>query len=350
MTIAIHISRRDDIHKYVLKSFLTAAEAHPDDHFIFISDTPSITGMSLPGNCTPVHIGPEIKNGLLRYYWYNYKIPATLNRYHAEVLFTPREVCSLNTEVPQVMLLSEIIPSRGGRREQLRKKYAEKAFRIGTFETAVYARASKLFPKKKLFNTPHGLNSKTVIQNDEKDHPYFAALINKHNRHEIVMLLKAFSLFKKWQRSSYQLKLIVNLQGHPEPVPNFSNYKYRNDVELISNPGLKNTIATLANSFAIIQLFNAPEGSRTETEAMHYGIPVISTCPETERQNYFSSSALYAANSDAGIAEQLMRLYKDENTYRHFSNAAKEFAGQFSWQAGAETLYRIAGEAVAQRL
>lgn len=350
MTLAIHISSRDDIYGHLLKSFLYAAAAHPNDHFIFVSDGPLKKNIPFLENCTPVETGPEIKNALLRYYWYNYKIPSILTRYQADVLFTPREVCSLNTAVPQVMLLSRLIKTRGGRLEQLRRKYSEKAFRIGTFEKEIYFKAVKAFPAQKLFHAGHGLMDLSQVGENKEDSPYFASVITNNNTQELIQLLKAFSLFKKWQRSSYKLVLIFKDNVTKDAIPNFSTYKYRDDVTRIETREAKPMIDALANAYSVIQLFNSADGMNLELEAMRHGIPVISTCPNPEQENFFGSSALYAANNEAGIAEQMMRFYKDENMYREYAQKAREFSAGFNWQATVQTLYGIAAEAVGQRL
>jgi glycosyltransferase involved in cell wall biosynthesis len=121
-------------------------------------------------------------------------------------------------------------------------------------------------------------------------------------------------------------------------------------VLIIRDPSPEEISNRLAGAFAVIQLFNIAGGLRSELEAMRSSIPVISTCGEKERPDYFDSAALYTKNTEAGIAEQMMRLYKDENTYREFSERAHRFAIEFSWHSTSETLYRIAEEAVAQRL
>ncbi len=346
MTIAVHINHKDDIHDHVLNSFLTAATNHPEDHFIFISDKSAERKFPLPANCTPVNTGPEIKNSLLRYYWYNYKIPSILNRYQAEVFFTPREVCSLNTRVPQIMLLSEILARPHGRGEQLRKKYSEIAFKIGTFERSVFAKASRIFPQHKIFYAGHGPADEVENKVPPIDLPYFAAMITPHNKNEIILLLKAFSLFKKWQRSSYKMILIGGTKDISESIPNFSSYKYKDDVLLVPNDSSEKIVSALANAYTVIQLFHEKTGIKWELEAMRNNVPVISTCMESERKHYLDAAALYATNTYEGIAEQMMRMYKDESIHHDYSQRSREFAKPFQWNPTAETLYRHAEEAI----
>ena len=351
MTIAIHISAKDDIQGFFEQAFIYAAEEFSSDHFIFIFDTPLPANLVLPPNCTPVQTGPEIKNSLIRHYWYNYKIPSILNRYQADVLFTPREVCSLNTAVPQVMLLSSVTQRTGGYREQFRKKYAERVSSIGAFEKWIYARAVKVYAKQKekIKYIGHGINTVAPLPESESasDAPYFAVVLNKNNSADSIALLKAFSIFKKWQRSSYKLVLVVS-PSLENPVPHFSSYKYRDDVVLLRENDQVRQSNILGGAFANIQLFHPSSAMQVELAAMHEGIPLVSTCPEKDREHFFAHAALYATNTEAGISEQMMRLYKDEDLYREYSAKAREFAKDFTWQKTAQTLYDMAMRAVAQ--
>ena len=84
MTVAAHItSDKENVLSFLSDHLPVLASKNLDDHFIFFTDKIYPPATFKGGNITQVLISPQIKNSLLLYYWYNYKLPALLKKYNA---------------------------------------------------------------------------------------------------------------------------------------------------------------------------------------------------------------------------------------------------------------------------
>jgi hypothetical protein len=112
MTIAVHIrfsDTKDDLNKnFNYQCFSILAGKYPEHHFIFIFDKPFPPLLITLKNITPVLLSPQIKNRLLGHYWYNFKLPALLNKYHAGLFISDGINSSLRTPVKQCMILQDL--------------------------------------------------------------------------------------------------------------------------------------------------------------------------------------------------------------------------------------------------
>lgn len=124
------------------------------------------------------------------------------------------------------------------------------------------------------------------------------------------MLLKAFSIFKKWQQSNMKLLIIVNNKNATILSKLISNYKYRSDVQTIENSHTKiNEIRFSAYAAIFLNtkgLFSMKAMSFLENE-----IPIFMATEESYNFS-FEKCSLFFYNNEQSIAENLILLYKDE--------------------------------------
>jgi glycosyltransferase involved in cell wall biosynthesis len=81
-------------------------------------------------------------------------------------------------------------------------------------------------------------------------------------------------------------------------------------------------------------------------EAMRCGVPVL-TAKDPVLQEITGGQALYFDPTDvADIAEQLMRVYKDETLREHLIEAAKAVAQHYTWDTAAAALWPCIESAV----
>src|SRR5262245_60083883 len=129
MTIAVQISlsgtENDLLDNFNYQCFSLLAGDHPNDHFIFIFDSPFDPSLINHSNITPVILGPEMKNSLLQYYWYNFKLPRILNKYNASIFISSNHICSLRTEAEQTAFIKDVHVFRNRKLRDI-KKYASR--------------------------------------------------------------------------------------------------------------------------------------------------------------------------------------------------------------------------------
>jgi glycosyltransferase involved in cell wall biosynthesis len=144
-----------------------------------------------------------------------------------------------------------------------------------------------------------------------------------------ILLLKAFSRFKRRQKSSWKLVLA------PEESPGkleelLATYKYRHDVVMVHSPGPEVVQALYAGAYCFVQPAAPTYFGTALLRALSWGLPIIATGASRE---WAGSAALYFDDdNEESLAEHLMALYKDEALRQKLVQAATKQAAEFSWQ------------------
>lgn len=335
MTVAVHIdvAKQESTGTQVITALFTALAAeHPSSHFILIFDQP-FTGINTNSpNITPVVSGPQIRNPLLRHYFYNFKLPRLLNKYNADI-FCSNTVSSFRTTVPQCIFVHDLaFNSSTVAREKIEgrylKRFALKFFRkaAGIVITNRSLRSAleenySIAPAKiyeigipcltQPHVTPEDVNDSTRERISEGRH-YFIFLSTPLSRPNITLALKAFSIFKKWQKSGMKLLVLNPDDTGGFEIPNLSTYKFRDDVQVISADQAGISMSNIIGaSYGALYLPVSDEPEAAGLLALANGIPLV-TINSSFQQALYGDAALYAASDEKAIGAELMKLYKDE--------------------------------------
>jgi glycosyltransferase involved in cell wall biosynthesis len=130
---------------------------------------------------------------------------------------------------------------------------------------------------------------------------------------DIVSLLKAFSIFKKWQRSN--MKLIISTvssdMGLGRLQKLLASFKYRSDVELKMDASLKDATELMGAAYsfvypALIEHFpiNVLRAIRCETPVLAYELPEI--------RDACGDAAMYSTQGEQALSKNLQLIYRDE--------------------------------------
>jgi glycosyltransferase involved in cell wall biosynthesis len=135
---------------------------------------------------------------------------------------------------------------------------------------------------------------------------YSGSLKDKEN---LILLLKAFSIFKKRQRSSWKLVLIYD-EMNTTVEELLKTYKFKEDVVLVLNSNQK--IELLASSYALV-VIDSHEGFLQDVPpAMSLGVPVIAPQHSIAEERSRPAGLYFEAHIPESIAAALMTIYKDE--------------------------------------
>lgn len=362
MTIAVHIAvpdLQDDLRtNFNYHCFTVLAASHPTNHYIFIFDKPFAPAIITEKNITPVMAGPQIKNRLLQYYFYNFKIPRLLNKYNADY-FVSTEVCSLRTLVPQCLIINDL-------------SFLKKNSLFTKADARYLKRYTKLFVKRstklvvlnpsirntllKIFATPEGkismlhagidqeipltFENATQVRNSyTAGKEYFLFFSTASTIANTITMLKAFSIFKKWQKSDMQLVILISA-ADDAGIKDFSNYKYKADVKIVHATSVGMRSDLIAAAYAAIHL---PSIELTEREGLHclaYSVPLITTDTDFYK-NIYKDGSLYTMPAEKEVSEKMMLLYKDENTRNELIKKGNDIVAAQSWQHVAESLQKF---------
>ncbi len=374
MRIAVNTRflRKDYLEGYgnfLYELFRRITENHPEHEFIFVFDRPFDTKFVFGENVIPVVTGPAARHPLLWKYWYDYKVPALLKKYKVDLFVSCDGFCSLRTGVPQCLVLHDLaflhFPA-GIPRNQLAfyKKYTPQFIRKAT----TLATVSEFSKKDILAHYPEAAGKIKIVYNgikplfrpyswEEREtvkkqytggKDYFVYTGAIHPRKNLVGLLKAFSLFKKRQQSAMKLVITGRLAWKNEFfTESLKTYKYRNDVLLTGYLPEEELAGITASAYAMVypslfEGFGVPVA-----EAMQSSVPVI-TSAGSAMEEMAGDAALYADPLDhSALAEQMMRLYKDERLRGELVAKGTERARAFNWDESAARFWELLEQTVA---
>ena len=130
--------------------------------------------------------------------------------------------------------------------------------------------------------------------------------------------------------------VILSADNQPPLIEGFENYKYKEDVVLISYPGANIAADLLGASYAGLT-DTAIAWNDPGLLMMASGIPVISVgCGQNDSQ--FENAALRAACDETDISTKWMQLYKNEELRSELIRTGSELAKTYNWSVCARTM------------
>jgi len=355
MTIAVHIrfpdNATDPATNLHYQCFLLLAAGYPEHHFIFLFDKPYPTGLITEKNITALLLPPQVKNPLLQHYWYNFKIPRLLNRYHADHFISNGPVCSLRTNIPQAMILHDLsFLDKKNLYTAAETRYLKKYFKRFVLKASVIAVTNHYVRNILAGMYPQSIDKIQVIGYGLKTYPaplqeealqhikekysagkeYFQVFVTDASIENTVVILKAFSAFKKRQLSNMQLILLVSAAQKEGFIPGFENYKYRDEVKIIvpENEAQERAITAAAYAAIYLPVINVHEDKGLL--ALSNNVPLL-TCDNDLCKSLYHEAALYSPADEKQVAERMMLLYKDENLRNNLLHAGRSIAVTYTW-------------------
>jgi glycosyltransferase involved in cell wall biosynthesis len=313
-------------------------------------------------NIIPVEISPPAKHPLLWKYWYDVKIRRILNKYNSDVFVSFDRLCSLTTKVPQCLVVNDLTfldyPS-GIQKSHLLyykrniSKFLRKAKTIATVSEfsrqhiinnykiekdkvkVIYSAAREIFEP---ISPDVAISTKNKCTSSTE---YFLYAGGIHPGKNLMNLLKAFSIFKKRQKSNLKLVLAGRLvRKYDSFIQNLKNYKYRDDVILLVGLNEDDLAKIMASAYALVNPSMLQGFDAIILDAMRCNVPVI-TLANSPMEEIANGAALYAdAKSFEDLADKMMRIYKDENLRKELIEKGKLISQEYSWKRTAELLWQ----------
>jgi glycosyltransferase involved in cell wall biosynthesis len=333
------------------RHFRQMARMYPQRQFIFIGSQPWPTDYFTEANIVAVTAGPPAHRYRLLQYWYNFRLPALLRKYKASVFVCPGNHGSLYTKVPQCLLTKDLPYKQYPKwvaKTQIRfaatnqQRFFNKAARIiassqycaDAIAEGFAAEAGKVqvvYPGVAPVFCPTSYAQQNAAREQYTGGAaYFLCVGSLLPQNNLMNLLRAFSQFKKMQKSNMQLLLTGhNLWPKNELAQSLQTYKYKRDVKLTGHLPLAEMARLMAGAYAVVQPAELPGFALPPLEAMQCGVPVIVTATGALPE-ICGPAALYAADGSANeLATQMMLVYKDETLRAEKISAGLEQVKQF---------------------
>ena len=367
MTIAVNaIFFQDDYlegyGQYAISIFSILVRSHPEHQFVFIYDRPHQKEWITGTNVRSVTVSPAARHVPAFLYWYNIKAAWEVRKCKADIWIQPYGFCSLLSGVPQVLVIHDLA-------------YKHVPHTISWHQRLFYQTFTPLFLKKAnrtitvsefskqdiLQYYPNKASSLTVVSGaaragfrplswEEKEqvkeaytdgYEYFICVGGISPRKNMLNILKAFSLFKKWHKSNMKLVFAGRLAWqYQDFMVKLKTYKYRNDVVLTGYVTDDILAKLTASSYAAIYVSHFEGFGLPILEAMQSGVPVI-TANNSSMPEVGGEATLYAdADQPDSIAAHMQTLYKSEHIRDKMVHKGLERAQQYSWEKAASLFWK----------
>jgi glycosyltransferase involved in cell wall biosynthesis len=355
MIVAVDIGFQQVAYKteeriFITEVFKRIALKQAGNKIILIADK-NFTAENIASSISVIAHPPAKANFFKRKWWHAVQLPSILKKNKVDLLIsfdvanTVKSIPLQYLIIPDFTYLFEGIPVNKKLHNSLRK--ANKIITVSSFsKNKAIEKLSGLVPD--IIDLPMaGIAPLTIIAADKealkekftKGKEYFLYPGSCNEGSNLLVLLKAFSLFKQRQQSSMLLLLLV--KPSTALLKKLETYKYREDIILVheEEEAIKKKITALAYAMVYPSVYDGY--CLSVLQAMYNGVPVI-TKPATALAAYAGDAALYADNNDQQeIAEKMMLIYKDETLRNKLIALGKKRISQYNWDATADKFWEL---------
>lgn len=340
--------------------FLRIAQQQPIHDFIFIAEKDFFSNYTGLKNIKTLIVDKHSNNPLKWKLWYQFQLPALAKKLNADLLFNMDVSCALSGGLPQCILVKDLEllehPSWFSKKSDRflsrhLKNFFNKAARVIVASNVLQEKLAKQFllPANKMAVVNPGIdlsylpftehqreNIKMKLSEGKEYFLYIGSLLPQSN---LINLLKAFSVFKKRQKTNMQL-LIVNtgLETETEFTKALQLYKYRNEVKIIND--VTDLKSITASAYAVTSAAYFEEDMGVLLNALPCKVPLLVSNSKTN--NEILGDAAYYADSDLAdeIASKMMLLFKDEAARNRVIENGQVQAIKYNWDKTAETIWQ----------
>ncbi len=342
---------------YIESVCIVAATLLPQHQFYFVLDRPNENAPNLPVNAQYKIIGPQARHPILWYYWYNFKLTNFCKKVKAKIIIQPDGFCSLFTNIKQITVIHDVAFLHYGSFINKSHLWFYKNFTPKFIQKSNVIVTVSEFSKQeiiKFYNTP---SQKIHIITNAANHlykalewqdqikikekytngiAYFISVCSIHPRKNIVNLLKAFSIFKKFTKSNMQLILIGRLAWKNKEFEKLLNtYKYKTEVKILGYLPSTEVAQLVASAYAMVYP-SVYEGFGVPIiEAMQCEVPVI-TNNSSGMLEAGGNAAFYADTTNINaLTTQMQLCYKNENLRSEKIKLGLLHNKKFNWKNSA---------------
>lgn len=338
MVIAVVIPDRSAANEYSVfmeTAIRKLAAVQPMHRFCFFSAAPPNGGTAneewIRKPCTA--------KMLSRWWYYNVRLPGLLKKTGAGLFlategYTARTTCPQCLVWPQVFFAfsnSSYLSIRPG------ATHIKKAQAFAVFSGTVKASLEEQYqlPSEKTVVVhaavaadfvPLDSEAAQVVRDQVAGGTAYFLCTGLRRHGSLLMLLKAFSQFKKRQKSSMKLVVAASAADHVAMNQQLAGYRFRQDVVLLHAGETGEEARLYGAAYAVV---GAASGTGTTlVKALHCQVPVLTV---EENRSFAQEAALYFQDQQQ-LAEQMMLVYKDENLRSRVIENGKHLASLHTWQ------------------
>ena len=347
---------------YTASILCRLAADQPNHQFVIVFDRPFGNQFESFANITSIVVKPKARHIPGYLYWYNISAVIALKKWKPDVWIQPYGFCSLISSIPQIMVVHDLafhlFPKLIAWYHNWFYQFFTPLFLNKTKSLVTVSAYSKNAIEKQYPSTknriitisgaardnfkPIDWNEKLAIKNAfTNGHEYFICVGAIHPRKNMMNLLKAFSHFKKWNKSNMKLVFTGRLAWkYNHFLEQLKSYKFRDDIVLTGYLPEEKLIQITSAAYTSLYLSFYEGFGLPIVEAMQSGVPVISS-DTSSMPEVGGDAVLYAdPNNPKAIAEQMQLLYKNEQFRQIQIEKGLERARNFNWDHSAAAFWK----------
>jgi hypothetical protein len=341
MVIAYQITNTTSDFNY--NCFLKLALKQPTHQFLMLHHKQHVIKKDLPENIKPVKLKYAHNTGVYHSVLNQIQLRAYLKKFKVDFYFSSNESTIPVKGITKIVLIHQ---TKSIKQKQKFKKTNYADFLISTNEM-VHEKIIKTIPefKNKINMIPYGVEKMEPLSIDDStklrqqftdDKDFFLAILKGCSTAQLLVFLKSFSAFKKWQQSNFKLVIYVDEKQIKSSKKLLANYKYRSDILLINKT--EEFLSLFGATYAVVFGGNETNFMEMYQLAFKYRLPML--LPEDEHYNAIAkNAALYGDLSEKTISEKLILLYKDEALRNSILENMKKQSEKLQWEDVSEKLW-----------
>lgn len=348
--------------EFIYECFKRIIGQHPEHTFIFLTKGNCDEQVIEAPNVTYLNLSFQSRYTFISWIRIIFRLRVLLRKYLADVYISDDLFCPLIIDCPAYLLMTDasiinipksIIATHKVFSRMTNFSGLKKARKIGTLSEhlkqeiiRVYniesARIDVLYTGVGEDFLPISFKEKESIKNKiSEGNEYFLTAYTVDDIKNFVTLLKAFSAFKKRQKSNMYLVIINRNSGLAKEIAELlRTYKYRDQVKLIEQVSQLNMSQIVAGAYAVVYPWAAEVIRRPMIEAMRCRVPILTGNLISNRE-VAGDAAIYFDSSDYHIISEKMQLiFKDEQLRQRLISKGEEQSQLFSWDITADLLWK----------
>ena len=302
------------------------------DQFIFITDHLFFSDVDWNKNITVIKLTKSLK--ILQNLAEKFQFKKIIKQQQPEIIIHFSEYVNTNIKIPQIVFLQDIPTKKESiQLIGIKKIIANNHYLKNELIEKFHFREEQievLYPQPKKVFQPLSFNEVSIVKDGYADgREYFLYIHNEENLEHFITTLKAFSEFKKWQKSS--MKLLVVTRFTPlskQKKEKLTTYKFKEDVVILENLDEVKYAKIIATAYAVIYSSSLQNSLLPIFEILQSQTPLITNNYNSFKEIANDAALYFEQQSFNSLSEKMQSVYKDENLRSSIISKAQEIANE----------------------
>jgi glycosyltransferase involved in cell wall biosynthesis len=354
-------NKLDGIGWFTYETLKRITTQHPEHDFFFLFDRKHSEEFIFSRNIEPVIVHPQSRHPLLWYLFFEWGVPAALNKLKPDLFLSPDGWLSLRTETKSVTVIHDLnfetypqfLPFHVRKYyKYFVPRFAHKAERIATvseFTKSDIVQKYGISPER-IDVVYNGANEKFVpLTADEisgtrqiytAGNPYFIFVGTIHPRKNMTNMFRAYNHFRRNHASNVRLLIIGEKKWWTSDIRKaYEEMRYKEDVIFAGRLGEEELHRVIASALAMIYVSYFEGFGIPILESFYCDVPVITSDATSMPEVAGDAALLTDPFSFESISEAMFRISTDEKLRKSLVEKGRVRRKLFNWQKSADKLW-----------